>query len=209
MNKWITIQPTDEKYCNECTYLIGINSRQENVKYQIIVEQPSDTGFIEKTLVFGIPTEDEVYDKKVKWYSIVLDGQKDFNIYTGVSGGNIKVDLYYDQESKDKPKQSVLGGESIKIRNLTSKMQNVYIKVTGLQYTFYSILVSEIGKPIYLSEGMPMIVEAAEKVGDDVEFLCEIPSNLENVPLRLSVTQLNNEFSLKVYTSLSGNNQTE
>lgn len=42
--------------------MIGVYSKGENVKYQITIEQPNDSGYIEKTLVFGIAIEDEVYD---------------------------------------------------------------------------------------------------------------------------------------------------
>jgi len=95
-NKWITIETSDKNYCSDCNYLIGVTASYGAVKYQITIEQPSDTGFVEKTLVFGMNLEDEIFEKKVKWYSAVIDGQKAFNIYTGISAGKVQVDLYYD-----------------------------------------------------------------------------------------------------------------
>lgn len=73
-NWQVMVESTDEQYCSECYYMIGVYSKGENVKYQITIEQPNDSGYIEKTLVFGIAIEDEVYDWKVKWYSAVIDG---------------------------------------------------------------------------------------------------------------------------------------
>ena len=104
-----------------------------------------------------------------------------------MTGGSIKVDLYYDQESKGKPIQSANGGETIKVRNLPKNITNVYVKVTGLQYSYFNLLIYEPSNQIMLSEGVPLIAEAAEKKGKSVSFLIALPEFDESIKVKTPV----------------------
>jgi len=70
------------------------------------------------------------------------------------------------------------------------KTQNIYLKVTGIQYSFFSLLLSEPGSVIMLTEGVTIISELPEKIGASNKFLIALPeiTFAELSPLRYSLT---------------------
>jgi len=37
-NRWIVLNPNEKEYCNECTYLLGVQTYERSAKYSLTVE---------------------------------------------------------------------------------------------------------------------------------------------------------------------------
>lgn len=177
-NATINISNEDDlEYCNNCIYLIGIESHSSGAKYLLEVQQVDILST--KQIKLGVPIKDQIAMDDFKQYMFVLDKQKNFRVSVSVYLGKVEYSISADKDFEDVVQKSTNGSIIIEDSDLEDfkEGENVYIRVHGkFEHSEYIVLASHHDSYIIIPDSYTQEITINPYDKEGIDFLYYPPS---------------------------------